>query len=72
MRLIDADALKKQLEDEMYDDDEINDSVEQGDSVFLKSWNKGIKRAIVRLKSMTTVDPVKHGHWIMKEAPIMP
>ena len=59
MRLIDADALLKNIESEINKKTKV---------ILLADYNdyycSGMRNAIRLVKRLPTVDPVKHGHWI--------
>ncbi len=57
MRLIDADALEKQLRERA--------SMEWNQGVAT-SWSDAYLECADIVGDAPTVDPVKHGHWIMK------
>lgn len=61
MRLIDADALKRILIDEIYTKQEIDNC---GDKDWMLGNNSAIKEARRIVDRMQTVDPVRHGHWV--------
>lgn len=52
MRLIDADALRKDVEKD------------RDASDMPKMWYQGVEYAINHIIHAPTVDPMKHGHWI--------
>lgn len=54
MRLIDADALEK---------DANEDLLNYPDTVEEVYWNDGAKSIIDLIKTAPTIDPVKHGKW---------
>ena len=58
MRLIDADALLKNIESEINKKTKV---------ILLADYNdyycSGMRNAIRLVKRLPTVDPVKHGHW---------
>ena len=60
MRLIDADALVENIESEIDDDKEIYP--DDKTSIIFRA---GMKTVIRIVKKQDTVDPVKHGHWIV-------
>lgn len=55
MRLIDADALRIAI-----------DKLE-AESDMPEMWHKGIAFAVNRIVHAPTVDPIKHGHWIVND-----
>ena len=59
MRLIDADALLKNIESEINKKTKV---------ILLADYNhyycSGMRNAIRLVKRLPTVEPVKHGHWI--------
>ena len=65
-RLIDADALREHLFVGFDFDKAIDDGIPKTEKEILAfwcGWNDALK-SVVRFAP--TVDPVKHGHWIMK------
>ena len=60
MRLIDADALVEDIKDKIAVDKEIY----PGDKTSIM-FRAGMKTVIRIVKNQDTVDPVKHGHWII-------
>lgn len=61
-RLIDADALVENIKSEIDDDKEIYP--DDKSSIIFRA---GMKTVIRIVKNQDTVDPVKHGHWILDE-----
>ena len=59
-RLIDADALVENIKSEIDDDKEI-----YPDDKTSIMFRAGMKTVIRIVKNQDTVDPVKHGHWIL-------
>lgn len=59
-RLIDADALVENIKSEIDDDKEI-----YPDDKTSIMFRAGMKTVIRIVKNQDTVDPVKHGHWII-------
>lgn len=57
MRLIDADALIE----------EIGNEIDEAKKAPLCDYCAGMKTVIGIVKKQDTVDPVKHGHWILDE-----
>lgn len=55
MRLIDADALEKDANEDLLSNPDTTDEV---------YWNDGAKSIIDLIKTAPTIDPVKHGKWI--------
>lgn len=60
MRLIDADALVENIESEIDDDKEIYP--DDKTSIIFRA---GMKTVIRIVKNQDTVNPVKHGRWIV-------
>ena len=60
MRLIDADALVDAIKDKIAVDKEI-----YPDDEFFRFSRFGMRTVIGIVKNQDTVDPVKHGHWIV-------
>ena len=60
MRLIDADALVENIKSEIDDDKEI-----YSDDKTSVIFRAGMKTVIRIVKNQDTVDPVKHGWWII-------
>ena len=58
-RLIDADALKELIANNVYP---VQDAFNDRD--YGMFWTGGIEKAI---DNAPTVDPVKHGHWVEQE-----
>lgn len=61
MRLIDADALVDAVKDRIDEDKEIYP--DDKSSIIFRA---GMRTVIGIVKNQDTVDPVKHGHWIIK------
>ena len=59
-RLIDADALVDAIKDKIAVDKEI-----YPDDEFFRFSRFGMRTVIGIVKNQDTVDPVKHGHWIV-------
>lgn len=59
MRLIDADALKELIANNVYP---VQDAFNDRD--YGMFWTGGIEKAI---DNAPTVDPVKHGHWVEQD-----
>lgn len=59
-RLIDADALVDAIKDKIAVDKEI-----YPDDEFFRFSRFGMRTVISIIKKQDTVDPVKHGHWIV-------
>ena len=55
MRLIDADKLEKDANDDLLNCPDTTEEV---------YWNDGAKSIIDLIKTAPTIDPVKHGKWI--------
>ena len=62
MRLIDADALVEDIKSEIDGDKEIYP--DDKSSIIFRA---GMKNVIGIVKNQDTVEPVKHGYWILDE-----